>query len=50
MRDGKVPKIYLKYKWTLYWYWDQTKLIQLWNLILDVYQSRDKSFSNSPLD
>jgi hypothetical protein len=24
-------------------YWNQTNLIQIWNVILDVYQSRDKS-------
>jgi hypothetical protein len=32
------------FEWTLYCYWNQTKLIQLWNVILDAYQSRDKNF------
>jgi hypothetical protein len=28
-----------QFEWTLYCNWNQTKLIQLWNIILDVYQA-----------
>ena len=45
---NRVSKIFPDHKrsfeWTLYCYWDQTKLIQFWNVILDVHQSRYKNF------
>jgi hypothetical protein len=42
---GHAETFFLTIKDRLYCYWNyQTKLIQLWNFILDVYPSRDESF------